>query len=274
MYQQRPQIQWSMTTCPCEIAQSPHLSTECSPHVQWTVSFVHLRLKSQSGERSAPKVMSATMAWKSTITWKRIVCKLKSLFRSKIFISLVMALVQIMNLYVLDVWDVCGALVSIYTERGSMKSFEVRLFLKIRLFLKVRKWMWDYSCNYGAPDLIGTFSYWSFYFYSQKDVVVFCNIFFSQQKNTFSQGLKFFMHIISHQPFLAAQKFEFVFFGCGYCWELHFSVHIWLGTGAVLILVDKRGTALDWQATNLTDAVEQFWVQTWKFNHVNILNFK
>ena len=173
MYQRRPQIQWSMTTCSCEIAQSPHLSTECSPHVQWTVSFVHLRLKSQSGERSAPKVMSATMAWKSTITWKRIVCKLTSLFRSKIFISLVMALVQVMNLYVLDVWDVCGALVSIYTERGSMKSFEVRLFLKIRLFLKVRKWMWDYSCNYGAPDLIGTFSYWSFYFYSQKDVHVF-----------------------------------------------------------------------------------------------------
>ena len=82
------------------------------------------------------------------------------------------------------------------------------------------------------------------------------------------------MHIISHQPFwLAKQKFAFVFFGCGYCWELHFLVHIWLGTGAVLILVDKRGTALDWQATNLTDAVEQFWVQTWKFNHVNILNF-
>ena len=72
---------------------------------------------------------------------------------------------------------------------------------------------------------------------------------------------------------LAKQKFDFVFFGCGYCWELHFLVHIWLGTGAVLILVDKRGTALDWQATNLTDAVEQFWVQTWKFNHVNILNF-
>ena len=72
---------------------------------------------------------------------------------------------------------------------------------------------------------------------------------------------------------LAKQKFEFVFFGCGYCWVLHFLVHIWLGTGAVLILVDKRGTALDWQATNLTDAVEQFWVQTWKFNHVNILNF-
>ena len=61
------------------------------------------------------------------------------MFQSKIFISLVMALVQVMNLYVLDVWDVCGALVSIYTERGSMKSFEVRLFLKIRLFLKVRK---------------------------------------------------------------------------------------------------------------------------------------
>ena len=61
------------------------------------------------------------------------------MFRSKIFISLVMALVQVMNLYVLDVWDVCGALVGIYTERGSMKSFEVRLFLKIRLFLKVRK---------------------------------------------------------------------------------------------------------------------------------------
>lgn len=142
MYQRRPQIQWSMTTCSCEIAQSPHLSTECSPRVQWTVSFVHLRLKSQSGERSAPKVMSATMAWKSTITWKRIVCKLKSLFRSKIFISLVMALVQIMNLYVLDVWDVCGALVSIYTERGSMKCFEVRLFLKIRL-----TWKWESECE-------------------------------------------------------------------------------------------------------------------------------
>ena len=56
---------------------------------------------------------------------------------SKIFISFVTA--SEMNLYVLDVWDVCGALVSIYTERGSMKCFEVRLFLKIRLFLKVRK---------------------------------------------------------------------------------------------------------------------------------------
>ena len=149
----------------CEIAQSPHLSNECSPHVQWTVSVVHLRLKSQSGERSAPKVMSATMAWKSTITWKGIVRKLISLIGSNIFISFVMA--SVMNLYVLDVWDVCGALVSIYTERGSMKSFEVRLFLK------VRKWKWDYSWNYGAPDLIGTFSFWSFYFYSQKDVHVF-----------------------------------------------------------------------------------------------------
>ena len=77
-HQQRPQIQTSMTTCPCKIAQSPHLSTVCSPHVQWTVSVVHLRLKSQSGERSAPKVMSATMAWKSTITWKRIAYKLTS----------------------------------------------------------------------------------------------------------------------------------------------------------------------------------------------------
>ena len=149
-YQQRPQIQTSMTTCPCKIAQSPHLSTVCSPHVQWTVSVVHLRLKSQSGERSAPKVMSATMAWKSTITWKGIVCKLVSLIGSKIFILFIIA--PETNLYVLDVWDVCGALVGIYTERGSMKSFEVRLFLKVMY----------YSWNYGAPDLIGTFSYRSF----------------------------------------------------------------------------------------------------------------
>ena len=64
------------------------------------------------------------------------------MIQSKVFISFIIA--SDMNLYVLDVWDVCGALVSIYTERGSMKSFEVRLFLKmksfeVRLFLKVRK---------------------------------------------------------------------------------------------------------------------------------------
>ena len=51
---------------------------------------------------------------------------------SKIFISFVIA--SETNLYVLDVWDVCGALVSIYTERGSMKSFEVRLFLKVMYY--------------------------------------------------------------------------------------------------------------------------------------------
>ena len=50
------------------------------------------------------------------------------------WIKYLFVMASVMNLYVLDVWDVCGALVSIYTERGSMKSFEVRLFLKVMYY--------------------------------------------------------------------------------------------------------------------------------------------